>query len=185
MRARLGIAGLLLVSLFGCQEPSVTTAPDETDTGAAQTPAAAAAKASVGDPITLVGTDENLKVRVTVLKVADPATAKSTDFSALEEGNRFVGVQLSLENVGTLAYDDSPGNGAKLVDAGGQQYDEEIAEEIAEGPLLGSAVTIGPGDNRTGWMVFQLGQTAQLRTFQMALDSGFAGQHGEWSLGEG
>lgn len=193
VRSRVLLTGMMLATLAACTEPTVTNTPDEsstsTDAGSTAVPQqqtlVPAAAAGVGGGITLVGSDENLKVRVTVVSIADPASPKNAEFSSLEAGSRFVGVQLNLENVGTVAYSDSPTNGAKLIDTQGQQYDPEIAEEITQGPGIGATVTIAAGSNASGWMVFQIAQSTQLRTFQMALDSGFADQHGEWTLGEG
>jgi hypothetical protein len=181
MRSTVATLGIvLMVGFVGCEEASVTDTPDEAG-GDSPSQTQAAQKATVGSPITLQGNDDNLKVRVTVVSVANPANGKD-EFHTPEAGNKFVGIQLRLENVGTIAYDDSPGNGAKLIDGDDQQYDEEIASEITQGQLLGSSVTLAPGSTRAGWMVFQLPDAATVKTFQMSLDSGFASQTGEWAL---
>jgi hypothetical protein len=46
-------------------------------------------------------------------------------------------VQIVLKNVGSIAYDDFPGNGAKLVDAEDQQYDATL-NDLALGPSIPS-----------------------------------------------
>ncbi|GAA5043975.1 hypothetical protein HNP84_004528 [Thermocatellispora tengchongensis] len=64
-------------------------------------------------------------------------------------------------------------------DAEGQQFRPALLAEIGEGVSLGS-VTIAEGDTRKGVIVFEVPQSAVIARFQLALDSGFAGQTGEW-----
>lgn len=174
------LVAVLMIMSFGCGEPSVTTEADEP--GDEQAPAATeqSQSAAVGDPITLQGSDDALKVRVTVVSVVDPAQG-GDEFTQPGEGNRFVAVQLRLENVGDAVYDDSPSNGATLIDAEGQSFDSTLLETNA-GPDLGSP-TINKGDSRLGYVSFEVPTTSQITRFQFGLDSGFADQKGEWTLG--
>jgi hypothetical protein len=135
-------------------------------------------RAAVGQPLTLNGS-EGVKVAVTVVRVVDPAPP--TEFSQPQSGSRFVAVQLQLANVGTVNYDDSPGNGAKIVDTTNQQYEEGSGETTA-GPGFGGSVRLSPEDVRVGFVVFELPSNARPRLFQFVLDSGFAAQTGEWTL---
>jgi hypothetical protein len=89
-------------------------------------------------------------------------------------------VRLRLQNVGELVYDDSPSNGAFLIDREDQQYDAGFANYIRE-PDFGSP-RIRPGDARVGWLTFAVPTRAKLRTFQFTLDSGFGPESGEWTL---
>lgn len=178
------IAAVLVTALVlgasGC-DTEVTTTPDAPGGSAPQQEQGQEQRtARIGDTITLEGSDEELKVAVTVLKVMN---TKSTDsFISPEDGNRFVAVRLRLENVGSQVYDDSPVNGAKLIDAGDQQHDTVLVTGVAAGPLLDS-VKLGPGKRRQGVVVFSIPKKAKPVGFQFALDSGFAPQTGEWELG--
>ncbi|MBX6767436.1 MAG: DUF4352 domain-containing protein [Actinomadura rubrobrunea] len=175
-----------LVALTACAPSTVTSAPDEeksaTSTKKARTSAkkAGAQSAKVGDTITLKGNDPDLKIATTVLKVVPRAKGKN-EFFTPEEGHRFVAVQLLLKNVGSVAYDDSPGNGAVLIDTQDQQYNSGL-EEVANGPSIGGSVKLAPGSSRKGYIVFSVPAKAEPAKFQFTLDSGFAGQTGEWRL---
>lgn len=168
---------LLALGFVACEEQTVRT---EAEDGAPEAATAPEKSAQVGDSITLRGSDENLQVSVTLAKVVDPAQPKD-EFFTPEEGNRFVAIQVRLENVGSAVYDDSPGNGASLIGTEGQQFNEALAETNA-GPGFGGGVTIRRGDQRTGFIVFELPRGSHPRTFQMTLDSGFGPETGEWEL---
>lgn len=192
MRALLLV--LLLVAM-ACETSEVTTAPDaEQDTEEQAAPEAAEEseeeppeeepaeeelRAAVGDAITLRGTEDGLQVRVTVTSVIDPGTAG--EFMEPSEGQRYVGVDLQLENVGTLPYDDSPDNGAQLIDQDNRQYSPTFAE-INDCQTFGGGVTMSPGDTRAGCVIFAIPEPAALRSFQFTLDSGFAPQTGVWEF---
>jgi hypothetical protein len=134
--------------------------------------------APIGSPQVLEGNDGS-KVAVTVLQVTDPATGQ--DGYIPKPGNRYVGVQIRLGNVGTAPYDDSPENGAILVDDHGEQHYADLAE-ITAGGGFGGHVTLGAEDARTGYIVFQLPQGLHAHLLQFALDSGFGPSMGQWAL---
>jgi len=89
--------------------------------------------------------------------------------------------RISIKNVGERAYDDSPANGANVVDDEGQSYEASLFGEVAGLHNLGS-VTISPGGTRKGAVVFEVPENAKIVTLQVALDSGFAQHTGEWAL---
>lgn len=189
-RARLAAAATIAaVSLTACGAGStVTDTPKATtssskesapDSPVEETPAAPKV-AKVGDTIALTGTEDGSKLDVTVVKVADPA--KSADeFFAPEAGKRWIGVQFRLVNTGTIAYNDSPGNGVKIADSQGQQFTSTFAD-ITAGPSMASAVTLKPGAKALGWIVFEVPKASKGATVQFTMDSGFAEQTGEWQL---
>jgi hypothetical protein len=137
------------------------------------------AAAAVGAAVALEGTDPGLKVEVTVAKVVDHATP-ANDIVKPKTGNRYVAVELRLDNKGQAVYDDSPSNGARLIDDQGQQYNSTFGE-VREGVLL-SAVTVSPGDSRKGVILYEIPESVKLAKFQFALNSGFASQKGEWTI---
>ncbi|MEV4287342.1 DUF4352 domain-containing protein [Nonomuraea bangladeshensis] len=141
----------------------------------AQQPAAA----TVGQAITLQGF-EGLQMEVTLAKLVSKATGDQ--FSKPKDGNRFVAVQVTLKNVGQKVYSDSPSNGALLIDGEGQQYRSTL-HSVQEGQSFGGTATISAGDSRKGMIVFEVPEGAKLAKLQFGLNSGFADQKGEWSLG--
>ncbi|QTD99135.1 DUF4352 domain-containing protein [Streptomyces cyanogenus] len=136
--------------------------------------------AKAGDTIALKGMEDGSKLDVTVVKVADPAKS-SDEFTTPESGNRFVGVQFKLVNTGTAAYSDSPGNGAQITDADGQQFESTFAD-ITAGPSMSSDVRLKPGGKALGWIVFEVPKASKTATVQFTMDSGMANQTGEWKL---
>jgi hypothetical protein len=133
---------------------------------------------SVGSPHVLQSNDGG-KVSANVLQVIDPANGQ--DGYVPKPGYRYVGVQVRLGNVGQSVYDDSPENGAILVDDRGEQHYADLAE-LTDGDGFGGHVTLQPEETREGFIVFQLPQNVRPATFQFALDSGFAQNMAQWTL---
>ena len=99
-------------------------------------------------------------------------------FEAPERGEKYVSVKLRMQNVGSQVYSDSPSNGAVLVDTQDGSWDEALSMYTHK-PDLGSP-KIAPGDARVGWMTFTVPRRAKMKKFQLALDSGFSDEAGEW-----
>lgn len=138
--------------------------------------------ATVGDTLTLQGSGGE-SLAVTVDQVMDPLPVGSDDQA--DGGQRFVGVQITLRNVGSVPYSDSPSNGATLLSNTNEQAQREIVTGGPCGNDFASSVNISPGDTEQGCVPFEMptGQTSN--AFQFTLDSGFANQTGQWSLTQG
>jgi hypothetical protein len=117
---------------------------------------------------------------VTSDQVLDPLTVGPDDQA--DSGQRFVGVWITLKNVGTTAYSDSPSNGATLLSTGGEQANSAIVSGGPCGSGFGSAAKIAPGEGERGCLAFQMPVDQRLGEFQFTLSSGFADQTGEWTL---
>lgn len=156
-------------------EPASESAVDETEAEPAPEPQTAA----VGDSLTLEGF-EGLRMKVTVLKVIDPLAGG--EFDAPQGGNRYVGVKIRMRNVSDQTYDDSPSNGAQLLDGQDEQAQDTY---VSGGECAGdfaSRAKIAPGAKQQGCLVFEMKKGRNPKLFQFALDSGFADQNGEWRL---
>ncbi|MEU6595160.1 DUF4352 domain-containing protein [Streptomyces sp. NPDC046881] len=181
-------AGIGTLGLTACNDGDTVTdkpkAKASAGTTAGKKPAAEKSAtpevAKVGDTIALKGMEDGSKLDVTVVKVADPAKS-GDEFTTPESGNRFVGVQFKLVNTGTAAYADSPGNGAQITDADGQQFQSTFAD-ITAGPSMSSDVKLKPGGKALGWIVFEVPKGSKTATVQFTMDSGMANQTGEWKL---
>lgn len=169
------LAAMTLATAVGCGPTEVTSTPDK---GSVEAPTTQATAAKVGDTITLKSNDSGLKVAVTLMKVVP--TAKSSEYSDPEPGNRMAALQIRLKNVGTVAYTDAPTNGASVIDAQDQEHGASILE-IELRPAL-DFPTIAPGSARVGYLAFEVPKSAKLAKFQFTLDSGYGPQSGEWSL---
>jgi uncharacterized protein DUF4352 len=136
------------------------------------------ADAKVGDTISLKGMDT--KADVTVLKVVDNAKG-ADEYTTPESGKRFVSVQFRIRNTGGKAYNDSPSNGAKVLDTEGQGFEASFSDTAA-GPAFPADVTIAPGGTAKGFITFEVPKGAKLDKVQFGLDSGFADQTGQWNV---
>ncbi|MFJ2829048.1 DUF4352 domain-containing protein [Streptomyces sp. NPDC087263] len=185
------LSGLLAAAVACSADEKVTTTPVSSapvqETPATEQPISTesptpspASSAAVGDTLDLTGNGDGEQLAVTVVKVVDPAGAKN-EFSTPEAGTRFVAVQFRLKNTGTAVYDDSPSNGAKVVDTQGQQFDATI-EDTTAGPSFPGSVTVASGDTGLGFITFEVPTASKIAKVQFALNSGFSGNTGQWNV---
>jgi hypothetical protein len=161
---------------------AVKTMPSVPAASAVPAAPAAPAKttAKVGDTITLSGSASGSKAAVTAMKVVDPTT--STDgFSTPAAGSRYVAVQFQIQNTGTVAYDDAPSNGAKVIDVSGQQFDSTLTSSVSAGPIFPASLKVPPGEKALGYIVFEVPTTSKVAAVQFSMDSGFS-DSGEWTI---
>lgn len=175
---------LLSLPLAACSGASgVVTTADAKPGSSASEPAAAskapAKHAALGDAIKIKGSEAGSEITVTMVKVA--VSAKPSDeFSTPGAGNRFAAVQFVIKNSGTIAYEDAPINGAKVIDAEGQQFDAALFASKA-GVALPATVKLAPGSSAKGFLTFEVPKKAKLVGAQFSTDSGF-GQTAEWKI---
>ncbi len=150
---------------------AATTAP--ATTAAAETTAAAS---DFGPPVTLK-TLSGEPLEVTLLQLEDPA---ESDVGALEpaEGRRYMAAELRIANTGSQEYDDTPSNGADVVDTEGVEWAASVFDPVDPG--FGS-LTIPAGETVTAWISFEVPEGATLETLKFATNSGFGGLT-RWSL---
>lgn len=174
------VTSLAVALVAGCGVSTINSNPD---TGSPAVPAAQKPAAKVGDTITLTGADANgekkLKISVTVRRVIKKASSEYSQ--TVKPGDKRYALVLVLKNVGTAVYDDSPENGATVIDDSDQQHQATIAD-IKEGRGFDAGAKLAPGARRVGVVVFEVPKRAKIATFQFGLNSGFADQTGEWTL---
>jgi len=168
--------------LTSCAKPVVSTAADAPASSSAPDSAAAdvsAKPAKLGDTITLKGVNPGEAATVTLVKVLN--LTKGGQFDAPDAGTQFAAAQFRVKNSGSVPYSDSPSNGAKVLDASGQQFDAQIVTKIAAGPLLPASVKLAPGGQALGYIAFQVPKGTKLTGVQFSMNSGF-GSTAEWKL---
>lgn len=175
--------------LYGCGTQTIVKTVVATATSSTSAPASSAGgstsssdqsqQAGVGDTLTLTGNGGE-KVAVTIDQVMDPLAVGPDDQA--DSGQRFVGVQLTLKNVGSVVYSDSPSNGATLLSNTNEQAQGEIVTGGPCGNDFQSSVNIAPGDTEQGCVPFEMPTGQNPSSFQFTLSSGFADQTGQWSL---
>ena len=165
------------LAVAGCAATSVTSTPSA-NSPASAAPATAKAQAHVGDTIVLAGNSPGEKMAVTLVKVY-PHEAPG-EFETPDPDDKYASVQLRLRNTGTAAFSDSVSNEVKVIEGKGQSYEATIATGVGCTQFPGTE-TIAPGQSGLGCVVFQIPDSARIAEVQVALDSGFASQTGEWN----
>ncbi|MGW6984077.1 DUF4352 domain-containing protein [Streptomyces sp. NPDC054932] len=138
------------------------------------------ASAAVGATLDLTGLEDGEKLAVTLVKIVDPARAKNPH-STPEAGARYVAVQFRLKNTGAAVYQDSPGNGVKVVDTQGQQFGAAYTETSA-GPEFPGSITVAPADTALGFIAFEVPGTSEISKVQFSMNSGFSPNTGQWNV---
>ncbi|MEU9255461.1 DUF4352 domain-containing protein [Streptomyces sp. NPDC048270] len=179
-------AGLIAGAAACAGEATVTTtpgsrAPIQEAAPAAQQPSPTPSlPATVGATIDLTGTGDGEKLAVTLVQVVDPARAQD-EIATPAAGTRFVAVQFRLKNIGTVVYKDSPGNGAQVVDAQGQQFDTAFYSSNAGVSFPGS-ITVAPGDTGLGFLTFEVPKASKITKVQFSMNGGLAPDTGQWNV---
>lgn len=155
------------------------TTTSQTQAAGQSTQHASPQQAKVGDKLTLTG-NAGESMAVTVDQVMDPLQVGRVDQP--DPGQRYVGIQITLKNVGSAPYSDSPSNGATLLSGTNEQAQGQIVSGGPCGNGFQSSANIAPGDTQQGCLPFELTKGQTPGSFQFTLDSGFANQTGQWSL---
>lgn len=140
--------------------------------------AAGPTKAALGEEATLSGLDGEMKVRVT--KVTDPLPNPETERP--KAGRRFVGVQITLENIGKEAYRDAPLNGSQLVTDPAKAANPTILIGGRCTSKLGTKLRMPAGTEKSLCLPFQVAKKAEISAFRFRLNSGFGPETGEWAV---
>jgi hypothetical protein len=164
----------------GSGNHTVTTGQSAAAAASSPSRAATAAPAKIGSVITLTGNSAGEKMAVTVTRVFRHAQA-ATQFDTPQQGDRLYAVQFRLTDTGSVAYSDSPSNGAAVVDAAGQSY-QSAFDNAAECDSFPGTENIAPGASGLGCIVFEVPQTAIITEVQFTLDSGMGPQTGQWDV---
>jgi hypothetical protein len=184
----LGLIGLIVIVIVASalasnhSMPSVNTTPATKSGNAGQATGAPATPttATIGSTIILTGNSSGEKMAVTVVKVL-PHPAGSDQFNTPDRGKRFYAVQFRLADTGSVAYSDSPSNGAEVVDSTGQSYESDIST-VTACQSFPATENIAVGSTGLGCVVFQVPKHARITEVQFTLDSGFANQTGQWKV---
>jgi hypothetical protein len=135
-------------------------------------------KVALGEEATLTGLKGDMKVRVT--KVIDPLPNPETERP--KAGRRFVGVQVTLTNVGKAAYRDAPLNGSMLVTDLPKAANPTILLGGKCTSKLGTKLRMPAGTEKSLCLPFQVKKKAKISAFRFRLNSGFGPETGEWTV---
>jgi len=196
----IAVVPVLALALAGCggasNTPEVTTgattgpstadlttptAPQTTGTApvTGTTPTAPPADAEVGKRLVIAGILAGERIAVTLLDVRDPVRITSETPFDPGEGNRYYAVRLRIENIGTVATNESPLTAARLFVDGGA-VEPEILSAVEPG--FPGNPTIGTGDALTGWVTFEIARSAVPQRLKYTPRAGFSKESGSWRL---
>ena len=180
MSPRLLAGTIAALALAGCG------GGEEAAPGSAATPAKSPAggkqegptRVALGEAATLTGLKGEMKVRVT--KVLDPLPNPDTERP--KAGRRFVGVRVTLTNLGEKAYRDAPLNGSTLVTDLPKAANPTILIGGACTSKLGTKLRMPAGSEKRLCLPFQVKKKAKISAFRFRLNSGFGPETGEWAV---
>ena len=188
-----GITALLIAAVaVGCgggedtsEAPTTAEskpAPASTSPGDSEADAYTPEQAGVvalGEPITLKVIKAGEAVQVSATELYDPITAGT--FKEPAAGNKYVGVRLTIKNVGKVPYNDSPSNGTTLTDATGKQLEQAIlvGGNCAE---VGDELKLAPGETGKSCVPFEISKTARIERISFTPGSQFGDQTGSWEV---
>lgn len=115
---------------------------------------------------------------ITVVKFTSRAQG-SDEFNTPDVGKRFYAVQFT--DTGSVAYSDSPSNGAAVIDRAGQSHQADLST-VADCQSFPGTENIAVGSTGLGCVVFQVPKHAKITEVQFTLDSGFANHAGQWKV---
>jgi hypothetical protein len=179
--ATLAVAAAGLV-IAGCGSVTKTPAP------ASPAPAAlASAKATSSPSSSLSGpvgtvytvTDQSRdKMTVTLTKMIDPALG-ADQFTAPDNGNRFVGAVFTITGVSGTFSDDA-NNDATLIGSNSQTYSADFDSIAGYTNFNNGEYNISAGEKSVGAVTFQVPLTVKVTKIEWSANSGFGGAPAEW-----
>lgn len=132
--------------------------------------------ANAGEPVALRGSIP--EIAVTLLEVQDPG-AVDEDGVEPDDGMRFVGIRLRIENTGDDEYYETPSMEAALVAQDGEEY--EATTGWLE-PDLDDFVTLVPGESADGFLTFEVPERMKPAAFRYSYSVKVPPEAAEWKL---
>ena len=178
---------VIVVALTGCGSPTTSSRPTTTD-AAKPSPSASTPKwgpAGVGYAIDMECPNPTLHLSVTLLGVKrlPPTSEVGAQLHTV-----LFGVHLSIRNDASVVCDDLIGKGCRLVTANGRaiRQDPVVVGHSGTAVVQLTAVRLGAGEVRSGWVWFDLKAAQKPRKLQLTLSrtssSGWNMIFGEWRL---
>jgi hypothetical protein len=172
---------VLALGVSGCESATVNKTADK---GSPEPGSSSQKKnvATLGDTVTITDKTQDVALKVTLVKVIKHAQA-SDEFTTPGPGKRFIAAKFRVLNTGDKTYQDSPSNGATLIDSAGQSYSAEIAASVSNCQgFANGEVTLTSGESQTGCLTFAVDKSVKPQHIRFAAASGFSGS-AEWNVG--
>lgn len=177
------LAGALLaagaLAVTGCGATTIKTSAQQPAPETKQ-PVKAADPLTIGSTTTLSGESEGEKLEVTLLRFA-PHVAGG-EYDEPSAGMQYVGMTLRIRNIGSVAYSDSPSNGATVLSASGRPGKTANLTSGECGESFATRVNIPPGEAQEGCIPFEVPEGTEVARVQWTPSSGFSDETAEWQL---
>jgi hypothetical protein len=111
--------------------------------------------------------------------VVDPA--KPNEFETVPNGKRLVATQFRVKNNSDNEYEDSPSNGARVIDTTGQAYDAGFTTVANCKEFASGEVRLTSGESQIGCVTFEVDKKADVERIRFTASSGF-GSAAEWKI---
>ncbi|MCX4819052.1 DUF4352 domain-containing protein [Streptomyces sp. NBC_01142] len=159
---------VLLTGVTACQSGASSPAEQTSRTDADETvpdgkggagSRSRSAVAQIGDTTELGGGTFGERLQISVRGLVDPAISRRATIGPLT-GKRWLGIDISLANVGGKPYD-TPVRNSWVVDEKGSRYPAIRTGEITTGsPLVLNRLPVG--EQVEGWLVFEVPENARI-----------------------
>jgi hypothetical protein len=176
----IGAGGFIVIVVATVVASTAANGDHTVTTRQAAATSSASGTARVGATITLSGNSAGGQMAVTVTEVFRDPQAVS-EFDTPQQGDRLYAVQFRLGDTGSIAYSDSPSNGAVVIDSAGQSYQSSL-DSVAECESFPGTENIAVGSSGLGCIVFEVPTTVKITLVQFTLDSGMGPQTGQWDI---
>jgi Domain of unknown function (DUF4352) len=127
-----------------------------------------------------VSDSSGTKLDVTVLRVIDPASG-ADQYSRPASGERFVGVQLRVDNVAAAEYQNNANNETTLTLSNGDRVPADYDSIVGCENFDNGQITLAPGASKTGCVTFQVGGGSTVAAVRYG-NTVFPGTTAEWRL---
>jgi Domain of unknown function (DUF4352) len=121
-------------------------------------------------------------VAVTVIKVV-PSPSSSEQGFGPAPGDQWVAVQISVKNLDSAPYTDSPNDSMTAIDAAGQSVAPADDAPTTVGPQFPDQLALTTGSTATGVVTFQVPSGDQITAVQFAPGEGQGTDAGKWTVG--
>lgn len=147
--------------------------------------------AKLGDTLSLegrpgLGTTGNVTADITLRQYEDHAKPTLQIFQA-GPGKRLVAAKFTIVSTGNATYGDTGNMGAKVIDSTGKVYAAKPGTPTV-GESFDLVLNLQPGEKATGWVIFDVPQSAKITAVEYEMDAAGLGLNlderaGKWMLG--
>jgi hypothetical protein len=116
---------------------------------------------------------------VTLVRIVDPAQP-SNQYETPDAGDRYVGLEFKIVNIGTTAFQPEPTSDSTVIDTALHSYQSTFAD-LTGCPSFADSLTLNPGEAADGCVTFGIPTAPTIAKVQYS-ESGGTRASGEWTM---